>query len=147
LTRNPKNSKEIAGQARNDKRLTIMDKNNIQKEDEIIRQMIQSTKQQAPENLKYRIIHQIETENALTPKKVKIKKETTNVLRDFGTIFGLMYAVLAIIVGGAYVWKGTEFLLSAPFIQIVMLVTLVFSLFWLISQLDAYLRRKTHHKS
>jgi len=119
-----------------------MDKNNIQKEDDIIRQMIKSTQHQAPENLKYRIMHQVETEYALTPKKAKVKKETTNVLRDFGTIFGLMYGVLAVIIGGAFVLGGKELLLSAQFIQTILLVAFVFSLFWLISQLDAYLGRK-----
>jgi hypothetical protein len=124
-----------------------MDKNNIQKEDIIIKQMIQSTKQQAPENLKYRIMRQVETEYALTPKKVKARKETTNVLRDFGTIFGLMYGVLIAITGGAFVLGGTELLLSAQFMQTILLVAFVFSLFWLISQLDAYLMRKRVQQS
>ena len=124
-----------------------MDKNNnIQQEEQIIKQMIQSTQRQASENLKYRIMHQIETEYALTPKKAKVRKETTNVLRDFGTIFGLMYGVLALVVGGAFVLGGKELLLSAQFFQTVLLITFVFSLFWLITQVDAYLMRKKFYR-
>jgi uncharacterized membrane protein len=119
-----------------------MKKFDIQKEDEIIRQMIKSTQHQASENLRYRIMHQIEAEKALTPQKAKVKKETINVLRDFGSIFGWMYAVLAIIIGGAYIVGGTELLLSTQFVGTILLVSFVFSLFWLITQLDAYLRRK-----
>jgi hypothetical protein len=114
----------------------------IQKDDEIIKQMIKSTKHQASENLKYRIMHQIEAEKVFTPQKAKPKKETTNVLRDFGSIFGWMYAVLAIIIGGAYIVGGQELLLSTQFVGTVLLVSFVFSLFWLITQLDAYLRKK-----
>jgi putative copper export protein len=121
-----------------------MDKNNIQKEDDIIRQMIKSTQHQASENLKYRIMHQIEAEKVFTPQKAKPKKETTNVLRDFSSIFGWMYAVLVIIIGGAYIVGGQELLLSTQFIGTVLLVSFVFSLFWLITQLDAYLRGKTN---
>jgi hypothetical protein len=123
-----------------------MNQKNHSSDDIIIKQMIQSTKQQASENLKYRIMRQVETEYALTPKKVKAKKETTNVLREFGTIFGLMYGVLALIIGGAFVLGGTELLLSPQFIQTILLVAFVFSLFWLISQLDAYLMRKKFQK-
>ena len=49
----------------------MAEKKNIQKEDEIIRKMMQSAKTQAPGNLKYRIMQQIETEKALTPKRLK----------------------------------------------------------------------------
>lgn len=116
-------------------------KNNIQSQDELIRQMVRTTKTQAPENLKYRIMQQIETENALTRKKASVKKEQGTILSDFFGIFGVMYAMLAAIIGGAYLLKGTAFVLSAPFLWTVVLIAFVFSLFWLISRLDAYLMR------
>ena len=87
-------------------------KNNIDPEDELIRQLIRSAKEQAPENLKYRIMQQINTENALTPKPAPIKKRTENVLRDFINIFGTMYALLALLTGIAYLSKDENFLLS-----------------------------------
>lgn len=43
------------------------DKNNAE---EIIKKMIESSKIKAPENLKYRIMHQIETEKAFSTKKI-----------------------------------------------------------------------------
>ncbi len=117
--------------------------NNIHKsDDELIRKMMQSAKQQAPENLKYRIMHQIETESALTRKTLPAKKREGNVLKDFIGIFGVMYAVLAALICGAYVLKGKDFLLSSDFIWMVVLVASVFSLFWLMTRVDARLRSK-----
>ncbi len=122
----------------------MTDNNNIQKsDDELIRQMMQSAKKQAPENLKYRIMHQVETENALTRKKVAVQKEQpNNVLKDLIGIFGIMYMVLGIIVGGAYFLKGKDFVFSPQFLWTIVLIAFVFSLFWLITRLDAYLREK-----
>lgn len=125
-----------------------MDKNRIQNQDEIIRQMMQSTKMQASENLKHRIMHQIETENALVPKKAKSKKrKSETVLRDFIGIFGVMYAVLALIFGGAYLLKGKDFLLSTHFIGTMGVVVFAFVLFWLITRLDERMREKLEGKS
>lgn len=117
-------------------------KNNIDPEDELIRQLIRSAKEQAPENLKYRIMQQINTENALTPKPAPIKKRTENVLRDFINIFGTMYALLALLTGIAYLSKDENFLLSPEFIGVVLLVTVVASTFWFFTRLDAKIRQK-----
>lgn len=120
-----------------------MTNNNIQNsDDELIRQMMQSAKQQAPENLKYRIMHQVETESALTRKAAPVKKREGNVLKDFIGIFGVMYAVLAALIGGAYILKGKDFLLSSGFIWMVVLVASVFSLFWLMTRLETRFRNK-----
>lgn len=121
----------------------MTDNNNIHKsDDELIRQMIQSAKQQAPENLKYRIMNQVETESALTRKAAPAKKRESNVLKDFIGIFGVMYAVLAALIVGAYILKGKDFLLSSGFIWMVVLVASVFSLFWLMTRLETRLRNK-----
>lgn len=117
-------------------------KNNIDPEDELIRQLIRSAKKQAPENLKYRIMQQINTENALTPKPAPIKKRTENVLRDFINIFGTMYALLALLTGIAYLSKDENFLLSPEFLGVVLLVTVVASTFWFFTRLDAKIRQK-----
>lgn len=119
-----------------------MTENNKTRNDEIIRKMMQSAKQQAPENLKYRIMHQIETESALTRKAAPAKKREGSVLKDFIGIFGVMYAVLAALIGGAYVLKGKDFLLSPDFIWMVVLVASVFSLFWLMTRVDERVRNK-----
>ncbi|HNY62897.1 MAG TPA: hypothetical protein PLH70_04145 [Bacteroidales bacterium] len=117
-------------------------KNNIDPEDELIRQLMRSAKEQAPENLKYRIMQQINTENALTPKPAPIKKRTENVLRDFIGIFGTMYALLALLTGIAYLSKDENFLLSPEFIGVVLLVTVVASTFWFFTRLDEKIRQK-----
>lgn len=124
----------------------MTEKNNIHTDDEQIRQLIQSAKRQAPENLKYRIMQQIETESALSRKTVPAKKREGNVLREFIGVFGVMYAVLAAFIGGAYVLKGKDFLLSPTFFGTVILVAFVFSFFWLMTRVDARVREKRKGK-
>ena len=126
------------------------EKNKINRDDELIRQMMQSAKEQAPENLKHRIMHQIETESALTRKPAPTKRQEGNVLKDFIGIFGTMYAVLAILIGGTYLLKGKDYVLSSGFLWIVILVAFVFSLFWLMTRVDELLkdkRKKLHSTS
>jgi len=119
-----------------------MEKYSKQKEDIKFREMLASTKIEAPENLKHRIMQQIETEKAFAPQNVEPKKEPANMLREMGAIFGTMYAVLAAMVAGAYFLFGKAFLLSPQFLGSVTLVASIFSLLWLISRLDSHLREK-----
>ena len=74
-----------------------MERKDTYSEDESFRKMIETSKIIAPENLKYRIMHQIETEKVFTSqesnKQVSTKKTTGNVLKDLTSIFGTMYAV------------------------------------------------------
>jgi len=51
-----------------------MEKYSKQKEDIKFREMLASTKIEAPENLKHRIMQQIETEKAFAPQNVEPKK-------------------------------------------------------------------------
>ncbi len=118
------------------------EKNNIQRDDEFIRKMMQSAKDQAPEDLKYRIMHQVETESAFKHQQTPVKLRERKVLKDFIGIFGLMYAVLAALIGGAYLLKGKEFVLSSGFLWTIILVAFVFSLFWLMSRVDERLKDK-----
>lgn len=120
----------------------MMEENKQPKNEEyIIREMMQTAKTKAPENLKYRIMQQIETEKALTPVKINSRKESGNIMKEFGTIFGTMYAVLAVMIGTAYFLLGKEYLLSAQFLGTALLVVSIFSLLWLISRIDSHLRR------
>lgn len=111
-------------------------------EDKQFRELIQSAGKKAPENLQFRIMHQIEAEHALTRKKAPSAKKSATLLRDLGNIFGAMYILLAAIVGGAYLLLGEAFLQSPKFWGTVVLVSLIFSLLWLITRLDYYLREK-----
>lgn len=118
------------------------EKKYAQKEEDIIRKMVQTAKTKAPDNLKYRIMRQIETEKALAPSKVNSLKESGNVLKEFGSIFGTMYAVLAVMIAAAYFLFGEQYLLTPQFLGSALLVASVFSLLWLISRLDSHLRKK-----
>lgn len=123
-----------------------MERKDKYSEDESFRKMIETSKIIAPENLKYRIMHQIETEKVFTSKEsnkqVSTRKTTGNVLKDLTSIFGTMYAVLAVIIGVAYFLQGEEFLKSPQFWGTIILVGFIFSLFWLISRLDANMKEK-----
>lgn len=132
------------------KMIIKMKKYTDQKEEDKIRQIISSSKMKAPENLKYRIMHQVEYEKALTPqnsaKNKASLKENGNVLKDLVSIFGVMYVLLAIVTIIAYFILGNLFYLSLEYWSTVSFVAFVFSFFWLISRLDAHLRRKKMHE-
>lgn len=118
------------------------EKNNIHTDDEFIRQLMQSTKQQAPENLKYRIMQQIETEKSLLPQQTKKTRRASELLDSFKAIFGAVYVLLAVLVGAAFVVKGKDFLLSFEFLAVLSLIVLVATAFWLLAQVDTRVRRK-----
>lgn len=122
--------------------IIMIDKYNKEREDEKLRHILSSTKIEAPENLKHRIMRQIEAEHSLVPGKGKPIKESGNILKEMGTLFGTMYAVLAVLISGAWFLFGKEFLLSPQFVGTVVLVASIFSLLWLISRLDSHLREK-----
>ncbi len=107
-----------------------------------MRAMMQGAKEKASENLKYRVMRQIEAEEAVAPRKFKASKEPGNVIRELGSIFGTMYAVLAVMIVAAYFIFGKEFLLSSEFIGASAFVAFVFSMLWLISQIDRRLRSR-----
>lgn len=108
-------------------------------DDVMIRQMMQASKKGAPKNLKYRIMNQIETESALTRKQQQsVAKFNTNPLKSFWVVFGIMYIVIILFSVCAYFTKGSEYLLSATFLSTILLISSVFSLFWLITKLDEW---------
>ncbi|MDO5664379.1 MAG: hypothetical protein Q4G63_03865 [Bacteroidia bacterium] len=126
-----------------------MTDNNIYKsDDELIRQMMQSAKQQAPENLKYRIMQQIETEKALNPQPLTHKKDrlVTNMLRDFKSIFGVAYLLLFALSVITLLFFGKESLMSSRFIFVAVLISVVSLSLWGITRLDARLRAKRKEK-
>jgi len=121
-------------------------KNNLQ-EEELMRELIRSGKTQASENLKCRIMQQIQTEQALKSRTESLApKRQENIWDEFKTIFGIMYAVLAVVAAGTFFLKGKEFFLSAQFWNIVIVVASVFSIFWMITCLDSHLREKKGKK-
>lgn len=125
----------------------IDNKKNVESDDDAaIRKLMQAAKVQATPNLKYRIMHQIETEAALAKRQSPVSNEKSNPLKGFWTIYGVMYAVIALIAGGAYLTKGKEFLLTADFIGIVLFVAFFFSIYWLMTKVEERYRRN-HSKN
>lgn len=124
----------------------MKEKNNIQNQDEIIRRIMQSTQLQASENLKHRIMHQIEIEKALTPQRTKGKRESVNMLKDFKAIFGIMYLLLFGLSVFSVISGGTKALVSTQFILTATLISVVFASFWAITRLDTWLREKRKEK-
>ena len=126
--------------------IIMMKKYTDQKEDEKLSHMISSTKMRAPENLKYRIMHQIEYEDALSHQKSSSpkssKKESENVLRELGSIFGTMYAVITLMTIASYFIQGPEFYQSIEYWGAIILVGIIFSFFWLFSRIDTHLKSR-----
>lgn len=133
--------------------IIMMKKHTDLKEDDELRQMISSTKMKASENLKYRIMHQIEYEGALSHQESlnskSAKRESGNVLRELGSIFGTMYAVIILMTIAAYFIQGAEFHQSIEYWGAIILVGVIFSFFWLFSRIDTHfkdIRKKKHAK-
>ena len=125
------------------------DKNRLNNlsEEEQMRELIRYGKTPAPENLKYRIMQQIQTEQALKSRQeFPAQRRRENIWGEFKTIFGIMYAVLAVVAAGTFFLKGKEFFLSVQFWNIVIVVASVFSIFWMITCLDGHLREKKEKK-
>ncbi len=120
----------------------MTEKKNIQTEEDIIRQMMQSSKIQAPENLKYRIMQQIETEKAVTPQKQKRPMTKGDTLTDFRSIFGTMYLLLFVLSLLTIIFGGTEAILSSQYIFTALLIVMTLSSFWALTRLEAFLRKR-----
>ena len=115
-----------------------MKESNINKEKEELwlKSMIDSARKEPSENLSYRIMHQIETEKALSPSKPKTIKQRENSLSDFWNVFGLMYLVLFFVGGYFYLLGGREALLTDTFLWTGVTISSVFSLYFLIITFD-----------
>lgn len=106
-------------------------KNNI--EDKQFRDLLSGTKLEASNNLKFRIMQQIETEKALS------KQKATNTRSGFGnilSILGVMYSLIAILGLGVYFTYGSEALQSPSLYMPLILITSACSVFLLISTFD-----------
>ena len=113
-----------------------------------MKSMMESARKEPSENFSYRIMHQIETEQALSRAKPTAKKQstTTSPLNDLW-IFGLMYLVLFIAGGYFYMQGGKEALLSETFMWTCIMIGSIFSFFFLITTIDNARRSKAKNKS
>ncbi len=128
----------------------MMKRKDTYNKDDSFRELIETSKIKASENLRYRIMHQIETEEVLKRQKsnnqISQKRDSGNVIQDLTTIFGTMYAVLAVMISVAYFLQGDKILKSSQFWGTIILVGFIFSLLWLISRIDANMKEKNRFK-
>lgn len=122
--------------------------NKSQSADELwMKSMLESARKEPSENLSYRIMHQIETEQALSrATKPKVSKQKENPLIDLRNIFGLMYLVLLLVGVCFYYQGGKEALLTDTFLWTCISISSVFSVFFLITTLDNSVRGKAKNK-
>jgi hypothetical protein len=123
-----------------------MEKDKLNNQDDKIKEILSFSKIKAGENLKYRIMQQIETESVFAAKK----SEGTNLLPIIGNSFliiGIMCALVVVVALGVYIVGGIDALNSAMFFGPVIMVSIICSMFWMISILDDKKRLKQEHKS
>ena len=116
-----------------------MDKNKIKEQEDTIRKLFAGTTVHASENLKYRIMQQIETESLFSVKKAKSKSKNKNTaasIQRMLSVFGIMYALIVIVGTGIYITGGVEALKSITFFAPVILISLVCYLFLMLSIFD-----------
>lgn len=111
-------------------------------EEIVIRRMMQSGKEQASESLQHRIMHQIETEKALSPQRSNKSTYKRDDLADFRGIFGTMYLLLFILSLTAILFGGPEAILSLQYILTALLIIVILTSFWGLTRLENYLRKK-----
>ena len=122
-----------------------MDKDYLKMQDDKIKEILSLSKIKAGENLKYRIMQQIETESVLSAKRGKVRSLRPLIGNTF-LIFGLMYALVVVVALGVFVMGGIEALNSFTFFVPVIMISLVFILFWVISVYDDKRRfRQANH--
>ncbi|MDR1224298.1 MAG: hypothetical protein LBL07_15675 [Tannerella sp.] len=118
-----------------------MDKKNTNTQDDRIRALFSGTEIKAGANLKFRIMQQIETESVLAGKKSK-GKNIMPLIWNMLSVFGIMYALIAIVAAGVFLTGGRSALESVTFFVPVILITSVCGLFLMISILDDRRRSK-----
>lgn len=119
-----------------------METNDINMQDNKFKELLSGSKIKASDNLKYRIMHQIETEKALSPKK---GMNPRSMISSMVTIFGIMYILIILIGIYAYSTSGKTAFESAAFFIPVILISSVCVIFWMISTYDD--NRRSKHKS
>jgi hypothetical protein len=104
-------------------------------QDETFRNLFLDTKINADENLKYRVIHQIEIEKVFLKEKGKIKN-VTPLIDNLKSVFCVMYAFIAFITVGFCFIEGKNMLLTSSFLRLILLVVTISVFFSLISIID-----------
>ena len=119
-----------------------MDKDKINMQDDDLRKLFAGTKVRASENLKYRIMQQIETESVFAEKKAASKNVVSSI-RGVVSILGGMYVLMSLACVGIFMSGGFEALMSLESLIPVIMISLVCCIYLMITILDD----KRHYKS
>lgn len=119
-----------------------MNKNINTSDDKEISKLLEGTKLKADDKLKARIMQQIITEKALSPKVTKKQYRWSISVSNLLSIFGVMYTIIGMITAGMYFTMGVKGLHSETFCMAIFLVTFICGLFWMISCIDDNRRSK-----
>ena len=123
-----------------------INKDNNKMQDDKIKEILSLSKVKAGENLKYRIMQQIETESVLSAKKLKSKNVIPLIGNTF-LIFGVMYALIVFTIIAIFLTGGVDAIKSLTFFVPVVMITIVCSMFWIISLYDDKRRFKQENQS
>lgn len=115
--------------------------NNIQ--DNQIRELLSETKISANENLKFRIMQQIETERSLA--KGNLEKSSLRV-KSLLSVFGGIYGVIILLIALVYFTYGIETLTSMPVLVTIVSIASIGSVLWMILVFDEKRRTNYHNK-
>ena len=118
-----------------------MDKSKTNKEDDDLRKLFAGTSIRAEENLKYRIMQQIETESVLVEKKAASKKAASSI-RGALSVMGVMYALIFFVCISIFMTEGIESLTSFELFIPVIMIALVCGVYLIITVLDDKRRGK-----
>jgi hypothetical protein len=118
-----------------------MDKDNLNKQDDKMREILSFSKKKAGENLKYRIMQQIETENVFAVKKSKSKNLVPIIGNSF-VVLGIMFALVVVVALGVYIVGGIDAINSAMFFAPLIMISMVCGMFWMITIFDEKKRLK-----
>lgn len=119
------------------------EKNKYDLEDRKLRDILSGTKIEASNNLRFRVMQQIETEKILIGKK---SQSSFSVLKNMLSIFGTMYAVIGVIAVGLYFNYGQESLETPYLYWVAILVTFICVMFWVLSVFDEKRRTEKRKK-
>ena len=108
-------------------------------EDKELKELILSPKIEAKENLKNRIMHQINAEKVLIPKK---QNTTTNSTENHFYIFGIMYILLLTLIAYFYFQTDGKPLQSQTYVISTLFIAGTFNLYWIINVYVDYKRVK-----
>lgn len=108
-------------------------------QDQVIRKALENNKIKASENLKFRIMQQIQTEKALSKDKIKIK---TSAFKNILIIFGFMYLLVILSSIFVYVTYANTLIEDTSIAILYLCIISIFSMLALIIAFDERRRYK-----